>query len=75
MSAARVVIGPLIERIERRLTLLEATERVSTITVDEMTDALLDVRLGCEGRDATDQRASTRYYAERLLQRLARGQP
>jgi len=69
------MLGPLIERIQRRLTLLEATEALSTITVDEMTDALLDVRLGCEGSDAEDQRNSTRYYAERLLIRLSVGHP
>jgi hypothetical protein len=71
MTDTRPMLGPLIERIDRRLTLIEASNRLTYITVDEMTDALLDVRLGCEGADAEDQRRNTRYYAERLLRRLA----
>ena len=65
------MIGPILERIERRLLLMEASRELAWITVDQMTQALLDVRLGCEGSDDADQRQSTRYYAERLLNRLA----
>lgn len=65
------MIGPTIERIERRLKLIEASRTLERITVDEMTRALIHVRLGCEGSDPEDQWSSTRYYAERLLNHLA----
>ena len=47
------------------------TRSIASITPEEMVDALLDVRLGCEGDTPEDQRRNTRYYAERLLARLS----